>query len=46
MQPGETIWTIARALQPSGAVRPLVAALVASNGGATLGAGQTLVLPG
>ena len=46
VQPGETLWTIARDLQPSGDVRPLVDELAALNGGATLEAGQNLVLPG
>ena len=46
VQPGETLWTVARDLQPSGDVRPLVDELVALNGGATLEAGQNLVLPG
>jgi hypothetical protein len=46
VQPGETLWTIARDLQPSGDVRPLVDEMVALNGGAMLEAGQNLVLPG
>ncbi len=46
VQPGQTLWTIARDLQPSGDVRPLVDELAALNGGATLEAGQNLVLPG
>jgi predicted Zn-dependent protease len=46
VQPGQTLWTIARGLQPSGDVRPLVDELAALNGGATLEAGQNLVLPG
>lgn len=45
-QPGETLWDIARDLQPSGDVRPLVDELAALNGGATLEAGQAVVLPG
>jgi hypothetical protein len=46
VQPGQTLWTIARDLQPSGDVRPLVDELAALNGGAMLEAGQNLVLPG
>lgn len=46
VQPGETLWDIARGLQPTGDVRALVDELAARNGGATLEAGQTIVLPG
>jgi hypothetical protein len=46
VQPGETLWTIARQLQPTGDVRPVVDELAALNGGAGLEAGQLLVLPG
>ena len=46
VQPGESLWDIARDLQPSGDVRPLVDELAALNGGATLEAGQNLLLPG
>lgn len=46
VQPGETLWSIARDLQPTGDVRALVDELAARNGGATLEAGQHLVLPG
>jgi len=46
VQPGESLWDIARDLQPTGDVRPLVDELAALNGGATLEAGQNLVLPG
>ncbi len=45
VQPGESLWDVARDLQPSGDVRPLVDELAALNGGATLEAGQDL-LPG
>jgi Tfp pilus assembly protein FimV len=44
--PGETLWDVARELQPTGDVRPVVDELAALNGGATLQAGQVLVLPG
>ena len=43
--PGDTLWQIARALQPSGDVRPLVQRLAASRGGAPLQVGERLVLP-
>ena len=46
VQPGDTLWTIARDLQPEGDVRPLVDRLAALNGGAALRAGQDLVVPG
>lgn len=46
VQPGDTLWSIARALQPSGDVRPLVAQLVAGRRGVPLRAGEHLVLPG
>lgn len=46
VQPGESLWDIARDLQPTGDLRPLVDELAALNGGATLEAGQNLVLPG
>ncbi len=45
VQPGDTLWSIARRLQPEGDVRALVHQLVAVNGGAALGVGQRLVLP-
>ena len=46
VQPGESLWDIARDLQPTGDLRPLVDELAALNGGATLEAAQNLVLPG
>ncbi len=46
VHPGDTLWTIARDLQPDGDVRPVVDELVALNGGAALQPGQVLVLPG
>lgn len=45
VQPGDTLWTIARGLQPTGDVRPLVDDLAALNGGGAVRTGQTLVLP-
>jgi Tfp pilus assembly protein FimV len=45
VQPGDTIWSIARRLQPTGDVRALVDALVERNGGAALDVGQRLAVP-
>ena len=45
VQPGETLWSIAHDLQPSGDVRGLVQRLAKLNGGVALQAGQRLVLP-
>ena len=45
VQPGETLWDVARSLHPGGDVRALVDQLAAANGGATLSVGQRLVLP-
>jgi hypothetical protein len=44
VQPGDTVWTVARRLQPSGDVRGLVDRIVARNGGAALRPGQALVV--
>jgi hypothetical protein len=44
VQPGDTLWSIARRLQPEGDVRPLVDALADRNGGAGVQAGQRLWL--
>jgi LysM domain len=45
VQPGDTLWSIARKLQPEGDVRALVHQLVDANGGADLRIGQRVVLP-
>jgi Tfp pilus assembly protein FimV len=45
VQPGETLWSIARSRQPHGDVRPLVGALVRANGGAALAVGDRVVIP-
>lgn len=45
VEPGDTLWTIARRVQPSGDVRPLVDQLIALNGTAPLQAGATVQLP-
>jgi Tfp pilus assembly protein FimV len=46
VRPGDTLWSIARRLQPDGDVRPLVDRLAARNGGASLRVGQRLDLDG
>lgn len=42
---GDTVWSIARSLQPEGDVRPLVQALLRANGGPDLVVGSGLALP-
>jgi len=44
VQPGDTLWSIARSLAPAGDVRAEVDQLEALNGSASLQAGQRLVL--
>ena len=45
VQPGDTLWAIARRLQPTGDVRPLVARLAAQRHGQPLEVGQSVSLP-
>ncbi|HEY8093617.1 MAG TPA: LysM peptidoglycan-binding domain-containing protein [Acidimicrobiales bacterium] len=45
VQPGDTLWSIARRLQPEGDVRPLVHRLIDVNGDTALEIGQRLALP-
>jgi Tfp pilus assembly protein FimV len=45
VQPGDTVWSIARALRPRGDVSGLIAAISAANGGVKLDVGQKLILP-
>lgn len=45
VQPGDTIWSIARRVQPSGDVRPLVDRLAAAHGGTVLQVGERIVVP-
>ena len=45
VQPGDTLWSIARRLDPHGDPRPLVDRLVAAHGGTTLHVGERLPLP-
>jgi hypothetical protein len=42
---GDSLWSIARAIQPTGDVRPMVRSLLEFNGNAALRAGDRVVLP-
>jgi streptogramin lyase len=44
VQPGDTLWEIARSVQPEGDIRPLVDRLIQLNGGAEVRAGDVLEL--
>jgi hypothetical protein len=46
VQPGDTLWAIARRIQPTGDVRPLVDELAHRAGGAAVVSGQRLDLSG
>jgi len=46
VQPGETLWSLARRLQPEGDVRPLVARLRVASGGGPIVPGQRIHLAG
>jgi hypothetical protein len=46
VRPGDSLWSIARRLQPGGDVRPLVDRLVELNGSAPLQPGDRVVVPG
>lgn len=45
VEPGDSIWSIARQVQPSGDVRPLVHRIIQANGSSPLHPGQELVVP-
>jgi LysM repeat protein len=45
VRPGDTLWSIARALQPTGDVRPLVHRLSRARRGAPLRPGEPISLP-
>lgn len=45
VQPGDTLWTIAKSLQPEGDVRRLVHRLAAERHGTPLQVGERIVLP-
>ena len=44
-QPGDTFWALAMELAPDADPRPIVDLLVSANGGASIEAGQTLIIP-
>ncbi|CAN5890536.1 hypothetical protein BH23ACT2_BH23ACT2_02200 [soil metagenome] len=46
VEPGDTLWGIARRLEPTGDVRPVVDRLVAANGSTVIEPGQELIVPG
>jgi len=45
VQPGDTVWTIARRARPDGDVRPLVDRLVAAHGAGPLTPGERIAIP-
>jgi nucleoid-associated protein YgaU len=45
VQSGDSIWSIARRVQPTGDVRPLVDNITRANGSAAITAGQTILVP-
>ncbi len=45
-RPGDSLWTIASRLAPDRDPRPIVAALIDANGGASVQIGQEIVIPG
>jgi hypothetical protein len=45
VRPGDTLWSIARRVQPTGDLRPLVDKLDAQRHGRALQVGETIVLP-
>jgi len=45
VQAGDTLWSIARRVQPTGDVRPLVSTLIDAYGGRPLHVGETLEIP-
>jgi hypothetical protein len=45
VQPGDTLWSIARRVRPGADPRPLVDRLVALHGGATIYVGERITLP-
>ena len=45
VQPGDTLWSLARRAQPQGDIRPLVSALDARRHGQPLQVGETVEMP-
>lgn len=46
VRPGDSLWSIARRIQPTGDVRGLVDELAAANGSTAIRAGDRLTIPG
>ena len=46
VQPGDTLWSIARRARPEGDIRPLVDRLVAEHGATPLRPGEIVSIPG
>lgn len=44
-EPGDTLWSLAREVHPAGDVRPVVEAMVADRGTATVAAGEQVRVP-
>jgi hypothetical protein len=44
VQPGDSIWSIARSTRPTGDIRPMVDAMVARHGSASVTVGEVLVI--
>ena len=45
VQPGDTLWSLARDVQPDGDIRPLVAQLSRAHGGSSLRSGERIAVP-
>jgi LysM repeat protein len=45
VQPGDTLWSIARSVQPTGDVRPLVDQILSTRGGRPLQVGEEITVP-
>ena len=45
VQPGDTIWSIARRVQPQGDVRPVVDRILSTRGGRPLQVGEEITVP-
>jgi hypothetical protein len=43
--PGDTLWSLAREVHPTGDVRPVVEAMVADRGSAAVAAGEQVEVP-
>lgn len=45
VEPGDSVWSIARSIQPEGDLRPLVHRIIQANGANPIQPGQQLVVP-